>query len=401
MFDAINSIVLLIKNKKIVEANAYAVSFYGYGDLTGLDVVGTLVPETESSGRNLEQLMEDIEKNPEKYHLQVNENITAKGDVFWIVWSNSQYVDLNGEKMMLSVGIEATDLISRQKKLESVFDNSLDGIAFLDSELELIDCNSPFMKMIGFDSKEEMIRVREDKSSAYGKYIRSFANRILDELKTKTHIRIQRDLDRYDGKSFVADVVFSTIRNLKGEFVGYAVNLRDNTDMYRKATTDRLTRINNKMHFEELADYEIKRSLRTGSCLSLILCDIDHFKKINDTYGHLCGDLVLKGITSDIKLMLRTTDIFARVGGEEFAVLLPSAIGDSAYSVAEKIRGAIEKKIFIYGGNEFKLTMSFGISEFKPGISKERSLEDLFKLADKRLYYSKNHGRNRITSKED
>nr|NJM02887.1 GGDEF domain-containing protein [Desulfobacula sp.] len=177
--------------------------------------------------------------------------------------------------------------------------------------------------------------------------------------------------------------------------------MRDNTEMYRKATTDRLTRINNKMHFEELADYEIKRSQRTGSCLSLILCDIDHFKKINDTYGHLCGDFALKEITSDIKLMLRTTDIFARVGGEEFAVLLPSAIEDAAYSVAEKIRRAIEKKTFIHGGNEFKVTMSFGISEFKPGISKERSLEDLFKLADKRLYYSKNHGRNRITSKED
>jgi diguanylate cyclase (GGDEF)-like protein/PAS domain S-box-containing protein len=287
-----------------------------------------------------------------------------------------------------------------QKRLESVFYNSLDGIAFLDSELGLVDCNSTFWKMIGFDSKEEMIRVREDKASAYGRYIRDFANRILDQLKTKTHIRIQRDLDRYDGKSFVADVVFSTIGNLKGEFVGYAVNLRDNTDMYRKATTDRLTRINNKMHFEELADYEIKRSRRTGTCLSLIVCDIDHFKKINDTYGHLCGDLVLKEITSDIKLMLRATDIFARVGGEEFAILLPSTMEDAAYSVAEKIRGAIEKRPFIYSGNEFKLTMSFGISEFKPGISKEKSLEDLFKSTDKRLYYSKNHGRNRITSKD-
>jgi diguanylate cyclase (GGDEF)-like protein/PAS domain S-box-containing protein len=392
-----SAIVLLIKDKRIVYANKYANFFYGYDDLVDRDVIGTIVPRTETSGRDLDDLIENIEKNPNKYHFNINENITVRGDVVWIIWSNSQYKDPNGEKMLLSVGMEATDFVNRSRKLEDIFNNSLDGIALISSDFKIVDCNSSFMKMIGFDSKEELLKVDRDESSTFKSHIKELLIEKLDILKKNVSIRTHQDFQRYDGSSFVVDAVLSAIRNIKEEIVGYVLNIRDSTDIYKKATTDRLTKIYNRMHFEELAESEIRRSWRTRDNLSLILCDIDHFKNVNDTYGHLCGDQVLKGIASDIKSMLRATDIFARVGGEEFAILLPATNGADACKLAIKIKNGIEKKQFSYGDNELGVTMSFGISELNFEISMEKSMEDLFKLADQRLYYSKEHGRNRIT----
>lgn len=396
-----NTIVLLIKDKKIAYSNRYANSFFGYDNMIGVDVIGTIVPKTESSGRDLENLIENLQKNPQKYQLNINENITSRGDVVWIVWSNSQYIDSNGEKLLLSIGIEATDFVERKKMNETIFHNSLNGIAMINPQLNVMDCNYSFIKMLGFKSKEELFKEDRDETSAFRRYVKELSKELLDDLKKHDSAIVQREFLRYDGKSFVADAVYSAIKNLKGEIVGYVINLHDNTDMYRKATTDKLTKIYNRMHFEELAIYEIKRSLRTGNHLSLIICDIDHFKIVNDTYGHLCGDIVLKGITSEIKSMLRATDIFARVGGEEFAILLPATSGKDAYNLAQKIKNAIAGKTFDYDYNTFGVTMSFGISELisqlKSEMNIEKSLMDLFKLVDQRLYYSKEHGRNRIT----
>ncbi len=368
LIDQTKTIVLLIKDGKIVYANTYAISFFGYDNLIDLPIIGTIVPLMETTGRNLEKAIDNIEKNPERHPLHVNENVTAKGDHVWVIWSNSQYTTQNRETMLLSVGMEVTGIVKRQKSLESVFTNSLDGIAFLDPEFIIVDYNTPFMNMMGFNTEEEMKRVRTDESSSYGEYIRGFINKILDSFKTQESIRIQREFKRYDGTSFIADGVFSKIRNLKGEIIGYVANLRDNTEIYRKATTDMLTQIYNRRHFEELAGHELNNSLRYRKPLSLILCDIDHFKKVNDNYGHLCGDMVLKEIASEIKYKLRDSDIFARVGGEEFAILLPATNIGSAYHVAEKIRGTIEAKLFIYDAQEFRVTMSFGISELDTKI---------------------------------
>lgn len=267
------TIVLLIKDSKIVYANNYANTFFGYDCLIGKDIIGNIVPKIESSGRDLENLMKDLEDKPETYHLNINENITSRGNVVWIVWSNSLYRDPGGGTMLLSVGIEATDVISRRKKLDAIFNNSLDGIAMIDTELHIIDCNSSFLTMIGFRSKDELFEIDVDETSAFRNYVVELSGELLHYLKNNSTARIQREFQRYDGTSFIADAVYSSIHNIKGEVIGYVINLRDNTDMYKKATTDKLTQIYNRMHFEELAAHEIKRAKRTGNYLSLILCE--------------------------------------------------------------------------------------------------------------------------------
>jgi diguanylate cyclase (GGDEF)-like protein/PAS domain S-box-containing protein len=397
LIDQAQAIVLLISEGRIAYANEYAVSFYGYDNLIGASVVGTIVPKEETCGRKMETLIEDIEKDPARYSLNVNQNITASGDIVWIVWSNSQYICANGERMLLSVGIEATYFIERNRMLETVYNHSLSGIAMVDIETHVIDCNDSFYKMIGFDSKEELLRIDRDNNSTFRKYVDELSYDILDWLRDNDSVFVQHPFKKYGGGMFVADALYSKVRDQRGRVYGHVVNIHDNTDMYTKATTDPLTKIYNKMHFEALAEHEINIAWRYGTPLSVIMCDIDYFKKVNDTYGHLCGDLVLKEVTSEITKMLRDSDVFARVGGEEFAILLPVTTRDTAYEVAERIRRAIAERLFCCDGKSFSVTMSFGISELDTSIHRDKPLKELLALADSRLYASKNQGRNRTT----
>ncbi|MBN2694567.1 diguanylate cyclase [bacterium] len=162
-----------------------------------------------------------------------------------------------------------------------------------------------------------------------------------------------------------------------------------------QATIDPLTQIYNRLKFNILLDLEVQRSRRYNRDLSIIIFDIDHFKKVNDTFGHLIGDAVLKGIASIVSSMIRTTDIFARWGGEEFILLLPETSLEGALIVAERVRVAIEKHIFPEVGTK---TCSFGVTLYHKEEGEEYN--QFIKRADTHLYTAKNSGRNRVISGE-
>ncbi len=174
------------------------------------------------------------------------------------------------------------------------------------------------------------------------------------------------------------------------------LTLTDITKMYlksrefeKRAFYDELTKIFNRSKFNEMLEYEIERKNRYGYDLSLIIFDIDNFKQINDTYGHLKGDQVLKEVSSIVKNSVRSTDLVARWGGEEFAVLLNSCSLENAVKVAENIRKNIEK---FFQLKELPITCSFGVAEFKEYDTKESFIHE----ADKALYKAKNRGKNRV-----
>jgi len=123
------------------------------------------------------------------------------------------------------------------------------------------------------------------------------------------------------------------------------------------------------------------------------MLDIDNFKRINDTYGHDVGDLVLKSLAETIKGILRKNDYIIRYGGEEFLILLPNATIDRAIKVAEKIRREIENKKIKIGDKEIKFTVSLGVSEI---YTSDRSLQNAIKRADEKLYKAKKKGKNRV-----
>ncbi len=164
-----------------------------------------------------------------------------------------------------------------------------------------------------------------------------------------------------------------------------------NSKLEELAAYDQLTEIYNRRKFDEFLTAEMKRSNRYKHKFSLIIFDIDHFKRINDTYGHNTGDIVLREISSIVKNNLRTTDSVARWGGEEFAVIASETFFPNAVSLAEKLRKLIADYNFPQAG---KVTSSFGVTEYIFFETKE----DLIQRTDKALYKAKNNGRNRVES---
>jgi diguanylate cyclase (GGDEF)-like protein len=162
--------------------------------------------------------------------------------------------------------------------------------------------------------------------------------------------------------------------------------------------TDPLTKSYNRGYILEYLPKEVNRAIRYERALSLVLCDIDHFKKVNDTYGHQAGDQVLIEFVESIKQSIRQDlDWIARYGGEEFLIVLPETSPEGAYILAERLRNRISKHKIIFQGKAIHITSSFGISGFDSPTSDENiSSESLINTADKYLYQCKLEGRNRV-----
>ncbi len=164
-------------------------------------------------------------------------------------------------------------------------------------------------------------------------------------------------------------------------------------EIYRMTTVDGLTQVFNRRYFEDAIERELSRSRRYTRPLSLVLLDIDHFKKINDTYGHLAGDAVLKELALTVRARTRREDVFARFGGEEFALLLPEVDQKGAMLLAEKARKLIEKHSFQFDGEHIVVTMSAGVATLQ---KKNENPNELIRRADEKLYEAKTGGRNRV-----
>lgn len=160
----------------------------------------------------------------------------------------------------------------------------------------------------------------------------------------------------------------------------------------KMAFTDPLTKANNRAAFYDCLQREIKRANRASRHLSLIFVDIDHFKTINDNYGHECGDLALASVASWLMDSVRGGDAVYRYGGEEFVVVLSDTNPDGALVIAERIRADIESHVLAYGMEVMNITASLGVSTLRG----DDTLDTLIKRADKAMYQAKRDGRNRV-----
>ena len=189
------------------------------------------------------------------------------------------------------------------------------------------------------------------------------------------------------------------IKNENGELVRWAGIGVDTTQrkQYEEkllylATTDMLTHISNRQYFFERSHEEFQRSKRYGHMVGLLILDIDHFKLINDKYGHLTGDHVLAGMVSVCASSVRITDLFGRIGGEEFALLLPESDIEATWDAAEKLRHRVEEYCHHEGDKDICITISVGYTVIRP---EDNEFEDMVKRADVNLYHAKENGRNR------
>jgi diguanylate cyclase (GGDEF)-like protein len=167
---------------------------------------------------------------------------------------------------------------------------------------------------------------------------------------------------------------------------------KKNRNLYKQATTDNLTELFNRQHFNEQLTNAVARAKRYNQPVALIIFDIDHFKQINDTLGHLAGDSVLKELAKLIRTRIRSSDILARWGGEEFVILLTETDKDIAYAIAQKLRTEVSQYTFSI---RQEVTCSFGVTLHKVG----ESTTDLIRRADEGLYEAKANGRNRVVFK--
>ena len=164
--------------------------------------------------------------------------------------------------------------------------------------------------------------------------------------------------------------------------------------LQHEANTDGLTGCFNKSYFNKRLDLEVKKSKVTGDPLSLIIFDLDHFKKLNDNFGHDAGDYVLKEKAQLLRENgIRQGDVFARYGGEEFVVLLPSTNLKQAFEIAERLRKLVQDHNFVYDNQKLPVTASIGVADYRQGVE---TGTDLFKRADKAVYQSKEGGRNQV-----
>lgn len=192
----------------------------------------------------------------------------------------------------------------------------------------------------------------------------------------------------------VYPLLLAVIAFISAFIVKYLIKSRDFEQQYKLATTDGLTDLYNHRYFQEQMRMQIENSKRYETEFSLIILDIDFFKKFNDTFGHQAGDAVLRQVAQTLKRNVRATDIVCRYGGEEMSIILPNTGKDVAYSTAEKIcKRVSDNKFRLIGDKEVTVTISLGISTYPYDGN---TASELIEAADKRLYNAKHNGRNQV-----
>lgn len=189
-------------------------------------------------------------------------------------------------------------------------------------------------------------------------------------------------------------LIFSIVAFTLAYIGKYLIKSRDFEQQYKLATTDGLTELYNHRYFQEQIRMQVEQAKRYNNNFSLIIIDIDFFKKFNDTFGHQSGDAVLRQVAQTLKKNVRATDIVCRYGGEEMSIILPNTIKEEAYTTAEKICSRVAgRKFKLVGDKETNVTISLGVSTYPfDGDTAQKIIE----AADKKLYEAKNNGRNQV-----
>ena len=325
-----------------------------------------------------------------------------------MVLISSVAVDWEGAPAVLMCGLDMThqseieaQLRESEQNFRRLFDNMQDVYYRTDAKGVVQHVGPGVRRVLGYEPHEIEGRTAESyypQSSDRD----AFKAAILDKGEVSD---FPGQMVRRDGTVIDISISSHALYDQAGNFAGVEGIYRDVTqrknlerDLQRMATTDMLTGLSNRRAFLEKAESAYAHSTRNNEPLTLLMLDLDHFKTINDQFGHLEGDRALVAFANAIKSQLRASDAVGRLGGEEFAVLLPLTSTGEALEVAQRILDTVQAlQLYDEAGRSYGITTSLGLSAYRPF---DRSLRDMLDRADQALYQAKRQGRNRIGSSE-
>ena len=283
-----------------------------------------------------------------------------------------------------------------QGHLRAVLNTMLDGLVITDDRGIVQVFNPACERLFGYRAEDVLGRdvsllVAEPHRRKHREYVDSY--RATGEPNI---VGRQREVEaqRHDGTVFPVSISIGEAE-VEGRryFIGVIHDLTQELLLRRDATIDPLTGALNRRDFLAKGSAEITRAKRYGRACTLLMLDIDHFKEVNDRYGHQAGDEALRRFTATSKEMLRENDIFGRIGGEEFAIILPETTLDGARKLAERLRRRVSELEIASGEQRFAFTVSIGVAEL---AESDNDIDLFLKRADQALYTAKKRGRDRV-----
>ncbi|MCD6526561.1 MAG: diguanylate cyclase [Desulfuromonas sp.] len=375
--------------------------------------------EAEIIGKSVSILMTAESRETAKTHIKNQSNkpyeaIMARSDgsMFPALVQGTNLTH-QGKSIRVATCTDITVTKANQRELEQVlaeleifFDNSMIAVLVLRGGRIIYRVNQRFADMLGYDSPNELQGKSIRVIHLSEKNFVEFGQRFYDSLTEKAAHNIEHQLKHKDGSAIWAlsagkavDINYPPDLNKGVVWIIYDLTQRKETEqqLIELATIDSLTGANTRRQFMELGEREFTINQRHGRSLSLLMLDIDHFKAINDRYGHDVGDKSLCRFTSFCQESLRTEDILGRLGGEEFAIILQDTEIEQALHVAERIRNTVESSTRSASSDTPAITVSIGIATTKG----ENDLAATLKQADIYLYQAKEKGRNCIVFAPD
>lgn len=401
MFQSSKSIMLMVdpENGKIMDANPAACSFYGYPyrRLTTMRFNSIVVDTAENVEDLIHMAMNDMNN-----HFDAR-NRLASGEIRDVeVFINP--VDFGNKRYLFSIHHDITQRRQAQEALKysenlyrTIFEATGTASIIIDEDTTILLANSEFEKLSGYSREEIEKKMSWTKfvvSEDLGRMVKYHRDRRVDHVGVP--IKYEFRFINRGGQVFTCINTIGMVPGSKRS-IASVMDITERKMLENQlrilATTDPLTGSYNRRTFFELGSAEFARSMRYKHGLSVLMMDIDHFKLVNDNYGHNIGDITLSTLVANCMGILRSIDILGRVGGEEFSIILPHTSAKEAMLVAERLREVIEKSVMETDNAVFFITVSIGVSEVRP---EDLTMDDILKRADHALYQAKKNGRNRV-----
>lgn len=405
---SIQGVLVHVEGKALFANQAYA-DIFGYGSPEELLSQDSALGHVAAREHERMKQYTEAGLRGEEIPVYEFEGIKKDGSRIWLE-NRGRAIDWEGKPAIQRTIVDVTERKRTQEKLRAaeeqmrlILESAGEGIYGLDLEGSATFVNPAAAVMLGYDAEEligesmhELIHYSYPDGTGYPRESCPMYAAFKDG---KVHVVTDEVLWRKDGSSFPVEYTSTPVRK-DDEIIGAVVVFKDITERKRAeeelqklAVTDPLTGLPNRRHYLQIAEKETAWSLRYNHPLSVMIMDLDHFKEINDTHGHAKGDEVLVKIATVCLNAVRSSDVFARFGGEEFAALLPMTTLSQTEALGHRLRHLVSGIGVRSDAGMIRLTASFGVAQF---IAEDESIEQTLVRADKALYEAKEAGRNRV-----